>query len=108
MVANKNALEHVSAASLALHTQNFTSPAENNVPMFTHGLSWTLHKLSKHKGFLWANFSRTWIESKDIWENTYQKKPVYSHSLPSVTYFTYSRKTHKSFNMNNSCYTENT
>ena len=49
----KNALEDVSAASLALHAQIFASSAENNVvPKFTNRLSWTLHKLCRYKGFL--------------------------------------------------------
>ena len=74
MVASKNVLEDVSAASIALHTQNFASGTKKNVPMFTHGLSCTVHKLCKYKGFLWAKFSRIWIESKDIRKNTYQKK----------------------------------
>ena len=41
----KNALENVSAASLALDAQNFASATEKNVvPKFTNRLSLTLHK----------------------------------------------------------------
>ena len=103
MAASKNALEDFSAASLALYTQNVASATEKNVPKFTHGLSWTLHELCNYKGFLRVKFSRMWIESKDTRENTYQKKNVYSYSLP-----TYNRRTYKSLNKNNKYYTENT
>ena len=57
----KNALEDVSAASLALHAQNFASATEKNVvPKFANILSWTLHKICKYNGFLKAKFSRIW------------------------------------------------
>ena len=46
-------LQNVSAASLALHAQNFPSALENNaVAKFTNRFSWTLHKICKYKGFL--------------------------------------------------------
>ena len=49
----KNALEDVSAASLALHTQNFASATEKyDAPKFTNRLRWTLHKVCKYKSFL--------------------------------------------------------
>ena len=48
----KNALEDVSAVSLALHAQNFASAREKNVlPKFTNRLSLTRHKICKYKGF---------------------------------------------------------
>ena len=62
----KNALEDVSAASLALHAQNFASATKTNVVhKFTNRLSLTRHKICKYKGFLWAKFSRIWAESND-------------------------------------------
>ena len=68
VAARKNALQHVSAASLALHAQNFARALEKSfVPKFTDRLSWTLHKICKCKGFLWATFSNIWTESKDIY-----------------------------------------
>ena len=58
VAARKNALEDVSAASLALHAQNFVSATEKNVvPNFTNRLSWTLHKMCKYKRFLSQLFS---------------------------------------------------
>ena len=49
----KNALEDVSAASLALHAQKFASATEKNVvPKFTNRISLTRHKICKYKGFL--------------------------------------------------------
>ena len=56
----KTALEDVSAASVVLQAQNFKSATEKNVvPKFPLRLSWTLHKISKYKGFLCAKISRT-------------------------------------------------
>ena len=50
-------MEDVSAASLALHEQNFVNAAEKNiVRKFASRLSFTLHKISKYKGFLRAKF----------------------------------------------------
>ena len=44
MTARKNVLEDVSAASLALHTQNSACASEKVVvPKFTNRLSWTIH-----------------------------------------------------------------
>ena len=52
MATRKNIFEDVSAASLALHAQNFGSALEKNVvPKFTNRLNWTLHKICKYKGF---------------------------------------------------------
>ena len=49
----KNALEDVSAASMALHAQNFASAMEKNVvPKFTNKLSFMLHKICKYRCFL--------------------------------------------------------
>ena len=54
----KNALEDVIEASLALHAQGLASAAEKNtVPKFINRLSWTLHKICKYKGFSEPNFS---------------------------------------------------
>ena len=61
-------MEDVSAASLALHGQNFASATENNVvPKFTNKLSCTLHKICKYKAFLQAKFRHIWTESKDTY-----------------------------------------
>ena len=82
--ARKNALEDVSADSLALHIQNFVSATKKNiVPKFTNRLIWILHKIHKYHSFLWVKFSR--IETGHIREDTNQRKHVYSHILPSVT-----------------------
>ena len=74
VAGRKNVLQKV----IVLHAQYFVSAAKKNVvPQFTHRLSWTLHKIYKYKGFLWAKFSRIWTESKDIYrkirirENSY-------------------------------------
>ena len=68
VVARKNALEDVSAASLALHAQKFASATEKNVvTKFTSRLSRTLNKICKYKNFIWPKFSRMWTESKDIY-----------------------------------------
>ena len=49
----KNALEDITAASLALNAQNFVSATEKNiVPKFTNRLSLTLHEICKYEGFL--------------------------------------------------------
>ena len=49
----KNALQDVSAASLAFHAQNFASALEKNVVQkFTNRLRWTLHMICKYKGFV--------------------------------------------------------
>ena len=46
LAAKKNVVEDVSAASLALHAQNFASTTEKNfMPEFTNRLSLTLHKI---------------------------------------------------------------
>ena len=46
-------LEDVSAASLALHAQNFASATEKNVVLkYTNRLSLILHKICKYKDFL--------------------------------------------------------
>ena len=51
--SKKNALEDVSAASLALHTQKFASATEKNVvPKFTNRISLTRHKICRYKDFL--------------------------------------------------------
>ena len=51
--ARKHVLQDASAASSALHAQNFASALEKNVvPKFTNRLSWALHKICKYKGFL--------------------------------------------------------
>ena len=44
----KKALKGVSAASLALHAQNFASASEKNAVLkFTNRLSWIRHKICK-------------------------------------------------------------
>ena len=79
VATRKNAPQDVSAASLALHAQNFASALEKNgAPKFTIRISWTLHKICKYKDFLLATFSNIWTESKHI----------YSYILPRLTYFT--------------------
>ena len=83
MAARKNALEDVSAASLALHAENFASATEKNVvPKFTNRLSWTLNKTCKYRGLLWAKSPRIWAESK-----TYTRKYVSEKTL-ILAYFT--------------------
>ena len=82
-----------SAASLALHTENFVSATEKNVvPKFTNRLSWTLNKICKYKGFLKAKFSRILTESKDIYVKIHIRENPYICIL---------------LNKNNRYYTEN-
>ena len=40
---------------------------KNIVPKFTNRLTWTLHKICKYQGFLWAKCFRIWRESKNIY-----------------------------------------
>ena len=57
VAARKNALQDVSAASLALHAQNLAGALEKNVvPKFTSRLSWTFHKIYKCKVFSELHF----------------------------------------------------
>ena len=76
----KNTPEDVSALSLAPHAQNFTSAAKKNVlPKFNNRLSWTLHKIYKYKGIIWAKFFRTWTVSKDIYGKMRIRENPYIH-----------------------------
>ena len=73
----KNALEDISAASLALYKQKFATASEKNfVPNFTNRFSRTLQKIWiwKYKGVLCAKFCRIWTESKDIGKIRIRKK----------------------------------
>ena len=57
---------------LALHAQHFARVLEKNVVLkFANRFSWTLHKICRYEGFLWAKFSHIWTESKDIYERIY-------------------------------------
>ena len=70
MAVRKNALEDVSASSLALHAQKLASTLKNNAARkFTNRLNWKMHRICKYKSFLWAKFSRIWIKGH-IQENT--------------------------------------
>ena len=90
VAARKNALENVSVASLALHTQNFASATEKyDASKFTNRLNWTLRKVCKYKFSLSQIFPYKDRIQRHKWEKMYQKKPVYLHTLPRVTYFTY-------------------
>ena len=40
---------------------------KNIVPKSTNRLTWTLHKICKYQGFLWAKCFRIWRESKNIY-----------------------------------------
>ena len=85
----KNGLEDVSAASLALHAQNFASATEKNiVPKFTNRLSLTRHKMCKRFSLSQISPYMDRIQGS-IQETTYHWKPSYLHVLLSVTYFTY-------------------
>ena len=76
----KNTPEDVSALSLAPHAQNFTSAAKKNVlPKFNNRLSWTLHKIYKYKGIIWAKFFRKWTVSKDIYGKMRIRENPYIH-----------------------------
>ena len=84
MAARKNELQDFSVASLTLHAQNFASALEKNVvPKFTNRLSWTLHEISLSHIFPYIDSIQGHIR-----ENEHQAKRVYSHILPSLTYFT--------------------
>ena len=77
VATRKNALEDISAASLALHAQKFATASEKNfVPNFTNRFSGTLQKIWiwKYKGVLYAKFCRIWTESKDIGKIRIRKK----------------------------------
>ena len=106
----KNALEDVSAASLALHApQHFARASEKNVVLkFTNRLSWTLHKICKYKGFLWVKFSHIWTESKDIYRKIrIRENPYICIFYPVSRISLISPETYTSLNKNNRHYTEN-
>ena len=110
VATRKNALEDISAASLALHAQKFaTAPEKKFVPNFTNRFSRTLQKIWiwKYKAFLWAKYCRIWTETKDIYgkirisEKGYIRifYPVYFTCVPSISLI--SSKNHSSLNKNN-------
>ena len=88
VAGRKNALENVIAASLALHVQNFASATEKNVALancmlhIAYGME--IQRFSLNQIFPYMDR----IQGR-IREYMYQRKPVYLHVLPRVTYFTY-------------------
>ena len=99
----KNGVEDVSAASLALHAQNFASTTEKNfVPEFTNRLSLTLHKVWFSLSQIFAYMDR--IQER-IWQNMYQRKPIF-YSVRRISLI--SPETYTLLNKNNRHYTVNT
>ena len=103
----KNALEDANAASLVLHAENFASATEKDVPKFTHRLCWAQHNLCRYKGFQWTKFSRIWIESKDLRENTFKENPYIRLFYPVCHISLIISETYILLNKNNRYYTKN-
>ena len=71
-------------------------------------ISWTLHKICKHKGFLWATFSRIWTEFKDIYAKIcFRENPYFPIFYPVWCIWLINPENYPSLTKNNRHYTEN-